>query len=122
MHVRPTSASARRRERGPRPALESLLLPLARRRASPREVPPGADVSAPALPPPRLHGLLRFVPALAVLRGYGPHDARADAVSGLTVAAVAVPQAMAYAMVAGLPPETGLYTAIVMTFVGALFD
>ncbi len=29
---------------------------------------------------------------------------------------------MAYALVAGLPPEHGLYTAIVMTFVGALFD
>ena len=42
--------------------------------------------------------------------------------AGITVAAVAVPQAMAYAMVAGLPPEYGLYTAIVMTAVGALFD
>jgi SulP family sulfate permease len=35
---------------------------------------------------------------------------------------VAVPQAMAYALVAGLPPEHGLYTAIVMTAVGAVFD
>jgi hypothetical protein len=43
-------------------------------------------------------------------------------VAGLTVAAVAVPQAMAYALVAGLPVEIGLYTAIVMTAVGALFD
>src|SRR5581483_8469591 len=39
-----------------------------------------------------------------------------------SVAAVAVPQAMAYAMIAGLPAEYGLYTAVVMTFVGALFD
>jgi SulP family sulfate permease len=38
------------------------------------------------------------------------------------VAAVAVPQAMAYALVAGLPVEYGLYTAIVMTAVGAVFD
>jgi len=38
------------------------------------------------------------------------------------VAAVAVPQAMAYAMVAGVPAEYGLYTAIVMTAVGAVFD
>jgi SulP family sulfate permease len=64
----------------------------------------------------------RVVPALGVLRGYRAHDARADLVAGLTVAAVAVPQAMAYAMVAGLPAEYGLYTAIVMTAVGAVFD
>src|SRR5688572_10335699 len=71
---------------------------------------------------PTKGGLLRFIPALDSLRGYRLSDARADAVAGLTVAAVAVPQAIAYAMVAGLPPEHGLYTAIVMTFVGALFD
>ena len=64
----------------------------------------------------------RYVPALAVLRSYRPADLRADVLAGLTVAAVAVPQAMAYAMVAGLPVEYGLYTAIVMTAVGALFD
>jgi SulP family sulfate permease len=64
----------------------------------------------------------RSVPALDSLRSYRLHDARADLVAGLTVAAVAVPQAMAYAMVAGLPVEYGLYTAIVMTAVGAVFD
>jgi sulfate permease, SulP family len=64
----------------------------------------------------------RLIPALHSLRNYGPSDARGDLVAGLTVAAVAVPQAMAYAMVAGLPVEYGLYTAIVMTTVGALFD
>ena len=42
--------------------------------------------------------------------------------AGLTVATVAVPQAMAYATLAGVPPQYGLYTAIVMTAVGALFD
>src|SRR5713226_3215918 len=36
--------------------------------------------------------------------------------------AVAFPQAMAYATIAGLPPQLGLYTAIVMTAVGALLD
>jgi SulP family sulfate permease len=66
--------------------------------------------------------LLRTIPALDSLRRYGPHEARSDLVAGLTVAAVAVPQAMAYAMVAGLPAEYGLYTAIVMTAVGALFN
>ncbi len=67
-------------------------------------------------------GLLRRVPALAALRGYGVADGRADVLAGLTVAAVAVPQAMAYGMAAGVPPEHGLYTAIVMTTVGALLD
>lgn len=42
--------------------------------------------------------------------------------AGLTVATVAVPQAMAYALIAGIPPQYGLYTAIVMTSVGALLD
>ena len=66
--------------------------------------------------------LLRIVPALDSLRRYSASDARGDLVAGLTVAAVAVPQAMAYALVAGLPVEYGLYTAIVMTAVGAVFD
>jgi sulfate permease, SulP family len=65
---------------------------------------------------------LRRVPALGALRRYGFQDARADLLAGVTVATVAVPQAMAYAVLAGLPPAYGLYTAIVMTAVGALFD
>ena len=77
------------------------------------------DVTTQADRPPWIY---RVVPAFDSLRRYGLHDARADLIAGLTVAAVAVPQAMAYALVAGLPPEYGLYTAIVMTAVGALFD
>ena len=56
------------------------------------------------------------------LRSYGWNDLRVDVIAGLSVAAVAVPQAMAYAMIAGLPAEYGLYTAIVMTAVGATCD
>lgn len=66
--------------------------------------------------------LYRRIPALDSLRRYTRADARADTLGGLSVAAVAVPQAMAYALIAGLPPEHGLYTAIVMTAVGAIFD
>jgi SulP family sulfate permease len=66
--------------------------------------------------------LLSLVPALAALRGYRARDARADLLAGLSVAAVALPQAIAYALVAGIPPQYGLYTAIVMTAVGAVFD
>jgi SulP family sulfate permease len=65
---------------------------------------------------------LRYFPAVRSLLHYRPSDARSDLIAGLTVAAVAVPQAMAYAMIIGLPPIYGLYTAIVMTAVGALFD
>jgi SulP family sulfate permease len=67
-------------------------------------------------------GAWRYVPALDALRTYTLRDARADLVAGLTVASVAVPQAIAYAILAGVPPEHGLYTAIVMTAVGAFFD
>jgi SulP family sulfate permease len=76
----------------------------------------------PAAPSRFVASLYRRIPALQTLRHYSGRDARADLVGGLSVAAVAVPQAMAYAMIAGLPPVYGLYTAIVMTTVGALFD
>lgn len=66
--------------------------------------------------------VLGHVPALGALRDYGPHSLLRDLTAGTTVATVAVPQAMAYATLAGLPPQHGLYTAIVMTAVGALLD
>src|SRR5580704_4615717 len=62
------------------------------------------------------------VPALDSLRTYSLRAFGADTVAGLTVAAIALPQSMAYAQIAGLPPQYGLYTAIVMTTVGAIFD
>src|SRR5438128_253571 len=62
-----------------------------------------------------------LVPALGSLRGYSVVAFRADALAGLTVATVAVPQAMAYATIAGIPPQHGLYTAIIMAAVGGLF-
>lgn len=78
--------------------------------------------SAAAGPPGTLPWLLRRVPALASLRTYTPRAFAADLFAGLTVATVAVPQGLAYAIVAGLPPQYGLYTAIVVTAIGALFD
>src|SRR5947209_9713264 len=71
---------------------------------------------------PVLSFLLRHVPALDSLRHYSWRAATRDLMAGLTVATVAVPQAMAYATLAGVPPQYGLYTAIVMTAVGALLD
>jgi sulfate permease, SulP family len=69
-----------------------------------------------------LAALYRRIPALDSLRNYDLVQARADVLAGCSVAAVAVPQAMAYAMIAGLPAEYGLYTAVVMTAIGAVLD
>jgi len=60
----------------------------------------------------------RISPGNAV--AYLRTDARPDAVAGLTVAIMGVPQAMAYAIIADLPPVYGLYTAIVTCTVAAL--
>src|ERR1700676_4049218 len=55
---------------------------------------------------------------ITVLReGYGVADLRADLISGLTVAIVALPLSMAIAIASGVTPDRGLYTAIVGGFV-----
>ncbi|KJY74818.1 SulP family inorganic anion transporter [Vibrio nigripulchritudo] len=46
---------------------------------------------------------------------------KADLLAGLTGAIIVLPQGVAYAMIAGLPPEYGLYTAIIPAVVAALF-
>jgi SulP family sulfate permease len=46
---------------------------------------------------------------------------RADLLAGLTGTVIVLPQGVAFAMIAGLPPEYGLYTAIVTPIVAALF-
>ena len=55
----------------------------------------------------------RFVPIVALARGYRRDDFRHDLLAGLTVAVVTVPQAVAYAFLAGLPAEAGLYACLV---------
>src|SRR3954469_1073012 len=72
--------------------------------------------------PRKSHAFFRLLPAFAALRDYSWSAFRGDLIAGLTVAAVSVPQSMGYALVVGLPPEYGLYTAIVVTGVGALFN
>src|SRR4029078_7420605 len=56
--------------------------------------------------------LERLVPGVAALRGYQRAWLRSDVVAGLVLAAILVPQGMAYAELAGLPAVTGLYTTI----------
>ena len=57
----------------------------------------------------------------AGFRHYNWDTARRDLVAGATVAAIAVPQAMAYALIAGVDPRFGLYSAFIVTVVAALF-
>ena len=54
----------------------------------------------------------RWVPGIRVVRTYRREWLPADLVAGLVLAAILVPQGMAYAELAGLPPVTGLYTTI----------
>ena len=54
-----------------------------------------------------------WAPGLAQFRGYERAWLRGDVVAGVTVAAYLVPQVMAYATVAGLPPAVGLWAALV---------
>ncbi|HET6533125.1 MAG TPA: sulfate permease [Actinoplanes sp.] len=54
----------------------------------------------------------RLLPGLAALRGYRRSWLRGDVLAGLTVAAYLVPQVMAYAGLAGLPPVTGLWAIL----------
>jgi len=65
-------------------------------------------------------GPARIVPILGWRRGYDRHVLRHDLIAGLTVAVMLVPQSMAYAALAGMPPVTGLYAAIVPVLVYAL--
>lgn len=65
--------------------------------------------------------LHRFLPFLIWFKGYQISTFRSDALAGVTVAVVLIPQAMAYAMLAGMPPVYGLYAAAVTPFIGALW-
>jgi len=64
--------------------------------------------------------LVRWVPALAWLSSYQSEWLRFDLVAGLTTAAVVIPKAMAYAAIAGLPLEVGLYTSLIPLVVYAV--
>ena len=55
---------------------------------------------------------LTALPLLVWLRSYDRACLRGDLVAGITIGVMLIPQGMAYAMVAGLPPEYGLYASI----------
>ena len=69
---------------------------------------------------------LREIPAfffrpVHLIRDFDRSNLQPDLISGLTIAVVLLPQAIAYALIADLPPKMGLYTAIVAAIVGALW-
>ncbi|MCB0635904.1 MAG: sodium-independent anion transporter, partial [Lewinella sp.] len=63
----------------------------------------------------------KIFPLLDWLARYSLKDLRFDLVAGITVSVIAVPQVMAYAQLAGLPPVYGLYASITPLIVYALF-
>jgi high affinity sulfate transporter 1 len=62
-----------------------------------------------------------LVPGTAVARRYRRTWLRGDVIGGLTVGAMLIPQSMAYAELAGMPPEAGFYAALGALIVYALF-
>jgi len=64
----------------------------------------------------------RFVPFLDWIHELkNPEILKADIIAGITVALILIPQSMAYAQLAGLPPQIGLYTSFLVPIVAALF-
>jgi len=63
----------------------------------------------------------KLLPFLSWLRLLTPDKARDDLFAGLTNAVIVLPQGVAYALIAGMPPEYGLYAAIVPAIIAALF-
>jgi SulP family sulfate permease len=62
-----------------------------------------------------------FLRPLRIFQTYRRTFLQPDLIAGLTVGVVLLPQAIVFAILAGLPPEMGLYSAIVAAIVGALW-
>jgi sulfate permease, SulP family len=63
----------------------------------------------------------RLLPLVRTVRDYRLAQLRPDFVAGLTTALFTVPQAMAYALIAGFSPAGGIATAVVASIFGAAF-
>ncbi len=64
--------------------------------------------------------LKRYLPILQWLPGYKKSYLSGDISAGLTVGIMLIPQGMAYAMIAGLPPVFGLYAALIPQVIYAI--
>lgn len=65
--------------------------------------------------------IVKFFPFIEWFKGYTHGKFRIDLIAGITVALVLIPQSMAYAQLAGLPPYYGLYAAFLPPMIAALF-
>lgn len=63
----------------------------------------------------------KIFPFLVWFEDYNTDALKADALAGLTVALVLIPQSMAYAQLAGMPPYFGLYAAFLPPMLASLF-
>jgi sulfate permease, SulP family len=63
----------------------------------------------------------RLLPFLSWRRKWREHGLRGDLIAGVTVALVMIPQALAYAQLASLPPYIGLYACVLPAIIAALF-
>ncbi len=68
------------------------------------------------------HNRLEFLPILRAVRDYRGEKAKQDLRAGINVALLALPQGMAYAYIAGLPIQYGIYGSAVAAAVGPLFS
>ena len=63
----------------------------------------------------------KFIPIISWLPTCSWKTARGDVVAGIAVAGLLIPEGMAYAGIAGVPPQVGLYAAMLGMFVYAIF-
>jgi SulP family sulfate permease len=68
-----------------------------------------------------LRSLKSFLPILGWAPAYSKTEAQSDLVAALIVTIMLVPQSLAYAMLAGLPPQVGLYASILPLIAYAIF-
>jgi SulP family sulfate permease len=71
--------------------------------------------------PPHVPALLRFIPGLSLFRNYRSTWLLSDVLAGISVCVVMIPSVIAYSGLMGLPPQQGLYAALIPLVVYAFF-
>lgn len=64
----------------------------------------------------------KIIPILEALKGYGKMTFASDAIAGITVGVVLIPQAIAYALLMGTPPIYGLYACLIPLIIYAFLE